>query len=76
MNIENIIYDPAVGAPHGRYDVYVDYYQYCFSGTSIDYEVEVRSSAGTHYDCGSFTPLQADEGGRGDGRFITSFNVP
>ena len=75
VNIENVIYDPSVSPPKGRYDVYVDYYQWCFMGTSIDYEVEVRSNGTTRYYCGNFTFSQADEGGRGSGRFITSFVV-
>ncbi len=76
VNIENVIYDPALPPPRGRYDVYVDYYQACFTGTTINYEVEVRSNGFTRYYCGSFSALMADQGGRGDGRFITSFVIP
>lgn len=76
INIENVIYDPSHPAPSGRYEVYVDYYQFCLTGASIDYEVEVRSNGGTRFYCGSFTPFQADEGGRGSGRPVTFFNIP
>lgn len=77
INIENVIYDPTRPAPRGRYEVSVDYYQYCLpSSPTVRYEVEVRSNGSTRFYCGSFTALEADEGGRGAGRLVTSFTLP
>jgi hypothetical protein len=76
VNIENVIYDPSRPAPRGRYEVYVDYYQYCLpSSPTVRYEVEVRANGSTRFFCGSFSALEADEGGRGSGRLVTWFDV-
>ncbi|MFO0600290.1 MAG: hypothetical protein U0228_33580 [Myxococcaceae bacterium] len=76
VDIENIIYPSGSAAPSGTYTVRVDYYDNCGVTTSIPYEIEVRANGQTTAWCDVFVPADADSGGAGDGRVITTFTVP
>jgi uncharacterized protein YfaP (DUF2135 family) len=76
VNIENIIYPAGAPAPSGTYVVRVDYYDNCSVSTSIPYEIEVRANGQTTGWCDVFNASDADSGGAGSGRVITTFVVP
>lgn len=76
VDIENIIYPSGQPAPRGQYTVRVDYYDNCGVNVAIPYEIEVRANGSTIGWCDVFVPGDADSGGAGDGRVITSFVVP
>jgi hypothetical protein len=75
VDVENIIFPPQQTPTPGRYTVRVNYYQNCNSPPSVPYEVEVRANGQTRFFCGSFTPSQANGGGKGAGTVITTFDI-
>lgn len=76
VDIENIIYPPGQPAPSGTYTVRVDYYDACSVATAIPFEIEVRANGQRNGWCDVFVPTDADNGGAGSGRVITTFTVP
>jgi hypothetical protein len=71
VNNENIFW-AADTAPHGTYTVRVDYYSAC-EPTTVSYVVTVHNGAVVDTFTGSFTEADADAGGEGSGRTITTF---
>src|SRR5256885_14923364 len=71
-NNENIRWTGA--APNGTYTVRVDYWSACNLTGTTTYAVVVNNGGVISRFTGSFTANQADAGGRGAGRVITTFN--
>lgn len=72
VNNENITW-PTGNAPAGTYTVRVDLWSAC-SSTGANYVVTVKvAGRAAQVFTGSFTASQADQGGAGDGRLITTF---
>ena len=72
VNNENVFW-AAGSAPHGPYTVRVDYYDACQTGT-VNYVVTVHNGNQVDTYTGQFTEADADNGGSGSGRTITTFN--
>ena len=75
VDTENVIYPPGA-APKGTYKVLVDYYQNCSTTRPVPFEIVVRNNGVTTSTCGSFQPADADAGGAGSGKLVTTFVVP
>lgn len=73
--VENIIYPRNSAAPRGTYTVKVNNWSSCSVNTAIPYEVEVRANGVTRWYCGTFNPSDANGGGAGAGRVVTSFSI-
>jgi|SRR6266850_40404 len=71
-NNENIRWTGS--APNGTYTVRVDYWSACNLTGTTTYAVVVNNGGAISRFTGSFTANQADAGGRGSGRLITTFN--
>jgi hypothetical protein len=79
VDIENVIYPPGT-APHGLYNVRIDYYENCeMSLQYLPFEVEARFNGNTIGVCGVFYPSDpdwSDSGAANAGRLVMSFVVP
>jgi hypothetical protein len=77
VDVENIIF-PAVAAKpaSGTYVARVDLYASCSVMVPITYELEVRAGAAHRYYCGTFMPGDADQGGHGSGRTVSTLIIP
>lgn len=71
VNNENVFWADG-SAPQGTYTVRVDYFEACEAGT-VNYVVTVHNGAVVDTYTGSFTEADADSGGEGSGRTITTF---
>lgn len=71
VNNENIFWADG-SAPSGTYTVRVDYYDACETGP-VNYVVTVHNGPLVDTYTGSFTEADADAGGEGSGRTITTF---
>jgi hypothetical protein len=71
-NNENVRW--TAGAPNGTYTVRVDYWSACTLTGTTTYAVVVSNGGTISRFTGTFTASQADQGGAGSGRLITTFN--
>jgi len=80
VDIENVIYSPAVTPTPGTWAVRVDHYENCASSTTVvPYEVEVRVGANRMGYCGVFRaggPGWNASGGANGGIQVMTFQVP
>ncbi len=71
-NSENIQWGTT--APNGTYTVRVDYWSACSVTGTTTYTVVVNNGGVSSRFTGTFSPNNADSGGLGSGRLITTFN--
>lgn len=78
IDIENVIYPPAVMAPRGTYSVYVDHYANCSTVTVVPFEVEARFNGTTVGLCGVFRSTDPDweNANSTSGRLVMQFTIP
>ena len=75
IRTENIIFPRGKPLP-GTYVARIDLYEACGQTGSFDWELQVRAGQTVKFYCGTFAPGDADRGGAGSGRTISTLSVP
>jgi hypothetical protein len=73
---ENVIYPTDRRPPSGHYIVRVDHWETCVDDDLVEFVVTVRNHSVVTRFNGTFHSFDADEGGAGSDRTITTFDLP